>query len=138
MPHDPVLISETKAWLKKAATDVRSADHALTASPPILADVAYHSQQAVEKALKAFLVWSNSSFRKTHSIEEIGEQCLDIDSTLKDLVDQAVPLTEYAWEFRYPGELEEPSQDESEDALQIAKKILEAVLTRLPAEVKHL
>ena len=35
------------------------------------------------------------------SSEEIGEQCLGIDPTLKGLIDRAVPLTEYAWKFRY-------------------------------------
>lgn len=55
MPHDPVLVSETKEWLIKATQDLRSAEHALTALPPLLGDVAYHCQQATEKALKAFL-----------------------------------------------------------------------------------
>ncbi|MCJ7705397.1 MAG: HEPN domain-containing protein [Desulfobacterales bacterium] len=73
MPHDPVLVSETKEWLIKATQDLRSAEHALTASPPLLGDVAYHCQQVTEKALKAFLVWHNIPFRKTHSLEEIGE-----------------------------------------------------------------
>jgi HEPN domain-containing protein len=53
-------------------------------------------QQAAEKTLKAFLMWHHTPFRKTHSLEEIGEQCLDIDRTLQDIVDRAVPLTEYA------------------------------------------
>jgi len=52
MPHDPVLASETKEWLSKAALDLRSVEHALTALPPLLADVAYHCQQATEKTLK--------------------------------------------------------------------------------------
>lgn len=135
MPHDPILILETKGWLKKAAIDIRSAEHALTAIPPILSDVVYHSQQATEKALKAFLVWNNIPFRKTHSIEEIGEQCLDVDSTLKPLIDQGVPLTQYAWEFRYPGDIEEPAQEESESALQVAKTIYQDILKRLPVNV---
>ncbi len=62
------------------------------------------------------LVWNNIPFRKTHRIEEIGEQCLEVDSTLNTLIDQGVPLTQYAWEFRYPGDIEEPAQDESEEA----------------------
>jgi HEPN domain-containing protein len=134
MPHDPILVLETKGWLKKAAIDIRSAEHAFTAVPPILSDAVYHCQQAVEKALKAFLVWNNVPFRKTHSIEEIGEQCLVVDSTLKTLIDQGVPLTQYAWEFRYPGDIEEPAQEESEEALQIAKKIYQDILKRLPKE----
>jgi HEPN domain-containing protein len=135
MPHDPILVLETKGWLKKAAIDIRSAEHAFTAVPPILSDVVYHSQQAAEKSLKAFLVWNNVPFRKTHSIEEIGEQCLAVDSTLKTLIDQGVPLTQYAWEFRYPGDIEEPAQEESEEALQVAKKIYQDILKRLPKEV---
>lgn len=136
MLPDPVLVLETKGWLKKASIDIRSAEHALTAVPPILTDVVYHSQQATEKALKAFLVWNNISFRKTHSIEEIGEHCLEVDSSLKGLIDQGAPLTQYAWEFRYPGDLEEPSQEESEEALQVAKTIYQEILKRLPREVK--
>jgi HEPN domain-containing protein len=135
MPYDPILVLETKGWLKKAAIDIRSAEHAFTAVPPILSDVVYHSQQATEKALKAFLVWNNVLFRKTHSIEEIGEQCLVVDSTLKTLIDQGVPLTQYAWEFRYPGDIEEPAQEESEEAVQVAKKIYQHIPERLPEEV---
>lgn len=94
MPHDPVKIAETQSWLKKAATDIRAAKHDMSAAPPILTDIVFHSQQAVEKTLKGFLMWHNIPFRKTHSLEEIGEQCLDIDSSLRDLIDRAVPLTD--------------------------------------------
>jgi HEPN domain-containing protein len=136
MLPDPALVLETKGWLRKASIDIRSAEHALTAIPPILTDVVYHCQQATEKALKAFLVWNNISFRKTHSIEEIGEQCLDVDLTLKILIDQGAPLTQYAWEFRYPGDLEDPSQEESEEALRVAKNIFQEILNRLPEDVR--
>ena len=115
MPHDPILVSETKEWLSKAALDLRSAEHALTALPPLLEDVAYHCQQATEKKLEGFLVWHNIPFRKTHSLEEIGEQCIEQDMTIKDIINRAVPLKEYAWLFRYPGEPAEPSKEEAEE-----------------------
>ncbi len=76
----------------------------------------FHSHPAAEKALKGFLAWQDIPFRKTHNIDEIGEACLAIDPSLKDMVDEAVPLTEYAWRFRYPGEAEEPSRNEAEAA----------------------
>lgn len=135
MPRDPVLVSETRDWLIKATQDIRSAEHALTALPPLLGDVAYHCQQATEKALKAFLVWHNVPFRKTHSLEEIGEQCLDKDKTLQTYIDRAVPLTEYAWLFRYPGEPVEPSEEEVSEALMIAREMYQAILSRLPKDV---
>jgi HEPN domain-containing protein len=136
MPLDPVLVAETKAWLRKAATDLRAAQHGLAAPPPLLDDAAFHCQQAVEKCLKAFLMWHGVPFRKTHSLEELGEQCLDLDTTLMKLVDRAVPLTEFAWKFRYPGEPEEPSIQEVQEALQIALEVHKAVLARLPLEVQ--
>ena len=136
MPHDPVLISETRSWLQKATIDIRAAEHDLTASPPLLSDVVYHCQQAAEKSLKGFLMWHKVPFRKTHSLEEIGEQCLDQDSTLRGIIDRSVPLTEYAWKFRYPGEAEEPPREEAEEALAIAREVYIAVLVRLPEETR--
>src|SRR5712692_10251667 len=113
MPLDPVLVAETRAWLRKAAEDLRAADVERTAEPPVTGDIVFHAQQAAEKVLKGFLVWHGQTFRKTHSLEELGEQCLKIEVALKMLIDRAVPLTEYAWKFRYPGEPEEPSKGRS-------------------------
>ncbi|HEX3532253.1 MAG TPA: HEPN domain-containing protein [Thermoanaerobaculia bacterium] len=134
MSHDPALVAETGAWLRKAASDIRAASVDLATTPPLTEDVVFHAQQAAEKILKGFLVWHGRTFRKTHSLEEIGEQCLDIDPSLRLLVDRAVPLTEYAWKFRYPGDLEEPERTEAEEALAVAREIFEGVLERLPAE----
>lgn len=136
MPHDPVRITETTAWLRRAASDLRAATHELAADPPILDDLVFHCQQAVEKSMKAFLAWHDRAFRKTHNLEEIGEACLSIDSSLKAIVDRAVPLTEYAWRFRYPGEPESPTQDEAQEALETAWAAYRALLDRLPAEVR--
>lgn len=136
MANDPELIAETRAWLAKAAQDLATAEYELRADPPFAADVAFHAQQAAEKALKAFLTWHSCPFRKTHNLEEIGEQCLKLDGTLKDLIDRAVPLTEYAWKFRYPGEPEAPPREEADAALATAREVYEAMLARLPEEVQ--
>jgi HEPN domain-containing protein len=136
MALDPVRVSETKAWILKSARDLQAAAHDLTAVPPLLEDVVFHCQQGAEKALKGYLTWHDQSFRKTHSIEEVGEQCLIIDPSLKPVVDRAVPLTEYAWKFRYPGEPEEPTHEEAEEALAIAREVFDAILARLPTEIR--
>lgn len=89
----------------------------------------------MEKGFKGFLTWRSTPFRKTHNLEELGEQCLRLDPTLKAVVDTAVPLTKYAWKFRYPGEPEEPTREEAERALALARETLDAILMRLPAEL---
>ena len=136
MSLDPQLITETKEWLTKAAEDLRAAKHAFGAEPPLFGDIVFHCQQATEKALKGFLTWHSHPFRKTHSIESVGEQCLLVDSTLKAIIDRAVPLTEYAWKYRYPGESADPDEAEAQGAIGIARDVFATVLERLPGEVR--
>jgi HEPN domain-containing protein len=94
MPPDDVRLEDARAWLAKAELDLRAADLELgTPAAGLWGDVAFHAQQAAEKALKAFLALHDEPFRKTHSIEQIGRTCTAID----------------------PG-LGEPTQDEAERA----------------------
>lgn len=101
----------------KAALDLRGCHIDLEASPPLLEDALFHT-----------------TFRKTHSLEELGRRCCEIDATLSSLVDEAVPLTEYAWAFRYPGAATVPEETESHAALQLAIRVAEAIGSRLPSE----
>jgi HEPN domain-containing protein len=116
MPPDPRQVAETKAYLDKAALDLRAAEHERTASPPLTGDMVFHAQQLVEKTLKAFLSWHDQPFRKTHSLVELGRQCAILQPDLEPLLREAAPLTEYAWKFRYPGEAEEPALEEADAA----------------------
>lgn len=126
--------AEVREWLQKAALDLRGAQLDLKADPPLTEDALFHSQQIAEKALKAFLVWHDVAVRKTHSIEELGHAACQIESALEPLVNDAVPLTEYAWAFRYPGALPSPQPGEATRALEVAVKLVSAVLARLPAD----
>ncbi len=136
MPHDPVRVADTRAWLAKAASDLRAGAHALTAGPPFAADALFHAQQAAEKALKALLVWHDVPFRKTHDLAEVGGQCAALDPSIEPLARRAAELTQYAWKYRYPGEPEEPTREEAERALSLAREVYEAILARLPEEVR--
>jgi hypothetical protein len=69
-----------------------------------------------------------------HSLEEIGEQCLQVDTDLTELVDEAAPLGEYAWRYRYPGEVEYLGLDEVKDALDVSSRVLVAVTERLDSD----
>jgi HEPN domain-containing protein len=98
--------------------------------------IVFHCQQAAEKTLKAFLVWHDRPFRRIHDLVELGQQCVALDASLEPLLRRAAPLTEYAWKFRYPGESEEPSKEEAEQALGVAREVHGAILACLPATVR--
>ena len=137
MQHDAVRAQEAQAWLARARLDLRAAEVDLAADPPLAEDAAFHCQQAAEKALKAFLAWHDRPFRKTHNLEELGEQCLALDDRLRAEVDAAVPLTEFAWRFRYPGEPAELAPREAEEALAVARRLFEAVVALLPGAMRE-
>ena len=77
-------------------------------------------------------------FRRVHELDEIGEECVGVgvDPSLAELVSRADALTKYAWRFRYPGAPYEPTLDECRTALQLAREVMDAVLSRLPLEVR--
>jgi HEPN domain-containing protein len=135
MPHDPARIADTKGWLARAADDLEAAERLLKA-PALFGAAVFHCQQGAEKALKGFLAWHDTPFRKTHDLEESGEACIAIDATLRETIERAIPLTEYAWKFRYPGEPEEPTREETEEALAAARDVYAAVAALLPDEAK--
>jgi len=136
MPDDLELVDETGAWLVRAADDLRAADLMLAASPPLAGTAVFHAQQAAEKAMKGFLTWHSRLFRKTHNLTEIGGLCVEVDPTLESLLRRAAMLTDFVWRYRYPGESTEPPLSEAQDALALAREVYDAVLVRLPAEVR--
>jgi len=132
MPPDDARLQDARAWPGKAELDLKAAAHEMAAPMEALwGDVLFHAQQAAEKSMKAFLAWHDVPFRKTHNLEELGQQCVALDATLQVVTDPAAPLTEYAWKFRYPGESGEPGRPEAEGALSVARGIYNTIRTRV-------
>jgi HEPN domain-containing protein len=136
MPHDPELVAETRGWFQRAAHDIGAGQLNLSADPAFTGDSVFHAQQAAEKSMKGYLTWHSRVFRKTHNLTELGRMCADVDPTLEPSLERAARLTEYAWKYRYPGEPLEPSREEAESALALARDVFDAILGRLPAEVR--
>lgn len=136
MQPDAIRLADTRAWLTKAARDLRRVEILLSADPPDAEGAVYHCQQAAEKALKGFLTWHDVPFRRVHDIDVVGGQCVQLDSSLADLAGRADALTKYAWRFRYPGDPFEPALSEGRGAAALAREVVDAVSRRLPLEVR--
>ena len=136
MPLDPILVRNTREWLVRATDDLGVAEHDLKSATPFVRAALFHCQQAAEKALKGFLTWHDRPFEKTHDLREVGSLCAELDSSLEPLLKTAAALTQYAWKFRYPGGVPEPMPEEAQQSLALARQVLDAILERLPAEVR--
>jgi HEPN domain-containing protein len=89
-------------------------------------DLCYQVQQAVEKALKGLLIYFGVEPEFTHNI---GALLNEIEKYIEipDDVKNAIDLTNYAVQTRYPGEYDEITKEEYENSLKIAKNCLDWV-----------
>jgi HEPN domain-containing protein len=71
MTPDELLRDEAAKWLRQAAKDRNAAQILLEAEP---SRSVFLSQQAAEKAAKAFLTFHQLAFRKTHDLADLGAQ----------------------------------------------------------------
>jgi len=120
-----------KKWLIKAHNDLEVAENLikLSSEEAITEAICFHSQQAVEKFLKAYLITKNVEFGKTHNLEYLLELCVKKDGEFKGI--EVGNLSFYAVEVRYPDEFYIPSIDEAKECLGIARKVREFVTKKL-------
>jgi|UniRef100_A0A7C4TXN1 HEPN domain-containing protein len=127
-------LKHSKEWIKKAENDLIVAKHSLTLKPVAPYDIiCFHAQQCAEKYLKAYLVYKGIEFEKTHDLGELIGLASAEDNNFMELIDIAERLTDYAVDVRYPG-IEEPTKEEAKEAIEIAEKIKEFILKRLPSK----
>ncbi len=95
----------TLEWVEKAEGDFLTAGREQRARKlPNFDAVCFHSQQMVEKYLKAFLQEKNQSFPRTHVLLELLALCIKIDSAFQVIRPELNALEGYAVQFRYSGQ----------------------------------
>ena len=120
-----------RQWLAKAEGDLKTAKHelALGKTEIVTEAVCFHSQQAVEKYVKAYLISKNEEFGKTHNLEYLLQLCVKHDASFSSC--EIGALTDYAVEIRYPDDFYTPSYDEAKNAYGMALNIKNFVITKL-------
>ena len=93
-------MSAVEQWLKFVNDDLRSAEILLREG--IFNMVCFHSQQAVEKSLKAFLRQHHKSIPFIHILEELCDRCIKIDSSFSQLRADCKALDVFYQPTRYP------------------------------------
>src|SRR5262245_46340987 len=134
-PQSPAHVVATQAWFLKANEDLREAEFVLTAAPPFIGSSLFHSEQAVEKAIKGFLTWRETVFR-TDDLEELRTICVQTDPATAPVLDGVEALTEYGWRFRYPNDLADPTFEQATETLRYAARLVGAILAVVVAEAQ--
>jgi HEPN domain-containing protein len=133
-PPEPEVRALAAGWLAKARIDLLVCDSLLAQGADLWEAVAFHCQQAAEKALKAMLVWHQVEFPKTHDIQRLLDLLADVDSDVVGLVAAAAELTPFGVEYRYPGEYPPVERKTACAAVIVARRVCETAAGRVGAE----
>lgn len=119
-----------RGWVAKAETDLGVAEHCL-GDDRMLDAACFHSQQAAEKFLKAWLIARETEFPFVHDLEELVRVCAQLEPEFAALEVDAKFLTPYAVELRYIID-RWATRAEATDAVAAAKRIRQFVMDRWP------
>jgi HEPN domain-containing protein len=126
-----------KVWLKRARSSL-----ALSKTKPddeiIFEDLCYQAQQAVEKALKAFLVFFDIDPVRTHNLVNLTKE-LSKHIAIPVEINDVVMLNDYAVQTRYPGDYTPIEETEYNNSIQIADlcvKWVESSIRKISKELQ--
>jgi len=131
MPPDAGGPPGPRAWLRRARSNLARARAGRPDSVVLLDDLCFDAQQAAEKALKALIIHRGLLFPKVHDLAAlltIIEQC---GVLVPADVRECDRLSGYAVEGRYPGLLEDVSEEEYREALRLAERVVEWVISQI-------
>lgn len=124
--------SNTSPWLSFAEEDLKLAEISLPEN--IFNAVCFHSQQCVEKCLKAILESKTKRVPKIHHLKELFTEVKKSEPEIENFRSEINILDRYYILTRYPaalpGSLPEglPDQEDAQEALEIAKEIYQFTL----------
>jgi len=120
-----------RQWIRLGSHDFREAQRAFAETDdPAFEIVCFHAQQASEKYLKAFLCSRGIKFPNTHDLAKLGT-LIPRDAELSLSLKELAYLTPYAVSSRYPGVDIPETREDADFAIEIAKRIREAILPLL-------
>lgn len=123
MPPEEAHQGTPQEWLRRAQSNLALA----TLPKPTNAlweDLCFECQQAAEKAAKAVLVFRRIEFPKTHDIRALLTLLDQTEHEVPPDIWDAVDLTDYAVETRYPGRVESVTEEEFRQALALADRVV--------------
>ena len=122
-------------WLNRAHKDLAAGELLLKGAFEDYENVGFHSQQAAEKFIKAFLVCHQIEFSKTHNIALLRQLIASVDPELVKTLAGADALTPYGVEFRYPGDLPSVSRTDGEKAVRLAEQTRDLIIGSLQSYI---
>ncbi len=111
-------------WLEYAESDLALAKTGKTSKKIKYSTLCFHSQQAVEKAVKAVLVFYRIDFPKTHHIDFLFKLLKQENFNVPEIIFETKYLSKFSVGSRYPGEELEIERKEYLETIKSATVVL--------------
>lgn len=112
-------------WIDKADHDLGSAKLILLHIPDYFDTIAFHCQQAVEKYIKAILLFKDIEFQRSHNLIYLLDLLSkEVEITEADY-DKAILLNGFSVQIRYPDKSIYLTKGELESSIAIAQDFRE-------------
>lgn len=116
-----VITKYVAEWLERADDDIKTME-VLLREGVALRMACFHAQQAAEKCLKGYLAHHEKHVRKIHELDELIAECEQFDAVFRTLREDALYLTQFCVDTRYPEVLSDISSAEATRAQEAAKR----------------
>jgi len=110
-----------KEWMNKADHDLGSAKLIFLHIPDYIDTIAFHCQQAVEKYIKALLVYFEIDFQRSHNLIYLLDLLTKKLEVSEDRYEKAILLNGFSVQIRYPDKTIYLSKEELATAIEIAQ-----------------
>lgn len=117
-------------WLQRAEDDLKTIE-VLLREGVALRMVCFHAQQAAEKCMKGYLAYHEKHVRKIHELDELLAECEQFDAAFRTLREDALYLTQFYVDTRYPEVLGDVSSAEATRAQEAAKRVCDFVKQKI-------
>lgn len=126
--------SNYRAWLAKAENDLLNIENNLATSRVPWDTVCFHTQQAGEKLLKAFLIFHGRPVVRTPDLVALPAPCVEVEPALASREHDCRRLSYYATASRYPDDLYEPTEADGREMVAATRRVRDCILACLPQQ----
>lgn len=114
------LNEDIQIWIEKADQDLGSAKIIYLHIPEYFDTIAFHCQQAVEKYLKALLLFEKIEFARSHDLVYLLDLLSGQIEIEEAMFRKAFILNNYGVLIRYPNKIIKLTKEEVESAIEIS------------------
>lgn len=128
-------IEDVRQWIVKGDHDLGTSKITYLHIPEYLDTVTFHCQQAVEKYLKAYLLFHSITFKFSHDLVYLVDLIVERDNDFEQFYDEVSELQGYAVEVRYPNETIFLSKEQVEHSIEFAMRIRKIIIEKIDMEI---